>query len=252
MPAKTINLREAIELFGQIIKPNNQHRILCLLGDAKMGKSHLVTKVFPKLARKFQNHCAVIDLRTRTQTIADILHNACALFGPDLQFPNYNKAYEESIERPSVDVKGLKSLFSNIRITSKSEGGESRKEILHYTTKFVEDLRDIGAKPLLFLFDQVDDADIMIQNWLMDTFLVQITPLTHVRTVLAGRSMPKISGSCTVACQYYNLQPVQELDEYVVYCHRIGAKIGEDGIRALAQYLDYIPGKFVDAMPKFM
>lgn len=46
-----IDGEEVLDLFATFIQPQSRHRVLRLLGEAKLGKSHLLTKVLPVLAR---------------------------------------------------------------------------------------------------------------------------------------------------------------------------------------------------------
>src|SRR5574341_941810 len=101
MPYATINRQEVIELFHQLMRPDSEFCVVHLLGDAKLGKSHFMTKIFPALARRDYNaRCAVLDLRSAAQDIADVLHMAHDILGGDPAFPNYCAAYQEWINRP--------------------------------------------------------------------------------------------------------------------------------------------------------
>lgn len=250
---QTIDRQEIINLFHQLMQPNSQLRLLHVLGNAKLGKTHLVTKVFPKLAREmYRSHYAVLDLRNQTQTITDILHAICGLLNPDIPFRAYNTAHQEWISRPKVNVVGLQALLSFVQVKSESEADDRRKMIRHLITQFVTDLRNITDTPLLLLFDQVDDANEITRSWLLDTLLVQLVPLAHLRVVVAGRSIPEPSSSYSANCQSYELQPVWEEEAYIEYCRQIGVDLEENTIRDFARAFDYKPGQFADVMPKFL
>jgi hypothetical protein len=117
MPHITIDRQPAIDLFDQLLQADSQCRILRLTGEAKMGKSHLMAKVFPLLACEAHSaRSAVLDLRNRTQSIPDILHAACGLLGGEADFPAYHAAYHEWLSRPRVEVKGLQRVASGCAI----------------------------------------------------------------------------------------------------------------------------------------
>ena len=62
MQYETINTHEAMNLFRALMQRESEFRLLRLVGDANMGKSHLLTKVFPTLAPKeFQIRHATLD-----------------------------------------------------------------------------------------------------------------------------------------------------------------------------------------------
>lgn len=249
MPHTTINRQESINLFHHLMQPDSEFHILRLLGEAKLGKSHLLTKVFPTLARRdYQARYAILDLRNQAQTATGILHVAHSQIGDHTTFHNYCTAYQEWINRSSaqVQVTGLQAIFARVQIRSTDEADESEKVIRHLTSQFVADLRNLTGSPLLLLFDAVDGADERIRNWLMDTLLVQSSTLTHVRIVVAGRSVPEAYGSYTATCRSYELQPVDEEQAYIVYCREIGANLEEQSIRDFARAFDYKPGLFVD------
>ena len=75
----TINGEEILALFHELMQPDSDQRVLRLMGQAKLGKSHLLTKVFPTLARQEQAACrhAILDLRSQAQGVPDVLHSAC-------------------------------------------------------------------------------------------------------------------------------------------------------------------------------
>jgi hypothetical protein len=252
MPAPIINRQEAIDLFQQFMQPASEFRVLRLMGEAKMGKTHLVAKVLPILAEQgFQAHCVFLDLRNQAQTILDVLDAARGLLG-DYAFANYDRAYDRWLHRPKVEVTSLRTTLSKVQIRAEDEASEERKLTRHLTNQFVADLRNLTDTPLLLIFDQVDDCDKTTQNWLMHTLLVLVAPLDHVRVVVAGRFVPDPSGSYSLNCHSYELLAVQKVEAYIAYCHQIGASLVEQSIRDFARAFDYKPGLFADYVkPKF-
>lgn len=255
MPHKTIDRQDSIQLFHQLMQTDSEFCILRLLGEAKLGKSHLLTKVFPALARRdYRACCAVLDLRGQAQTPSSILYTAYSQLGNPATLPNYCTAYQESLNRSQaqVQVTGLQAILANIQIRATDEADESEQAIRHLTSQFVADLRNLTGSPLLLLFDAVEGADERTRNWLMDTLLVQISALAHAKIVVAGRSVPEPYGSYTATCRSYELPLVDEEQAYILYCREIGAALEEQSIRDMARVFDYKPGLFVDfVMPKF-
>jgi hypothetical protein len=93
MPHITINQTDVVELFHELMQPNAEFRVLRLLGEAKLGKTHLVTKIFPQIARgDYHARCAILDLRNQTQTAPDVLHATCGLLGDETAFRDYHSA----------------------------------------------------------------------------------------------------------------------------------------------------------------
>src|SRR5947209_1734794 len=84
--------------------------------DRNMGKSHLLAKIFPAIARQqYQAHIATLDVRNPTQTVPHLLHLACGLLGST--FDSYNTAYQTWLTRPkTVNIHSLFSLWSRIQI----------------------------------------------------------------------------------------------------------------------------------------
>ncbi|HEX9924993.1 MAG TPA: hypothetical protein VGD99_20220 [Anaerolineae bacterium] len=253
MTVHTIDRGDAIALFHEMMQPSSPFRVLRLVGEPKQGKSHLVTKVFPGLAReRYQAQCAVVDLRNRAQSIPDIIHAACGLLGPQSRFPAYHTAHREWINRSKVEVSRTAVILSRMIMRGGEEREDSKQMIRHLTAEFVVDLKKLKDVSLVMVFDQLDNAVEATCYWLMDTLLVQLAALPHVRIVIAGQTVPEASGSYAAACQSYELLSVEEEAAYVNYCRHIGANLTEDNIRVLAQALDYNPGQFAEVMPKFM
>jgi len=110
---RTIDRLEVIDQFGRLMQTDSSHRLLRLVGEAKMGKSHLLTKVFPEMARRwYLAGCAIIDLRSY-RAPADILLAACSQLDPD-RFPAFHQAYQVWLDRPRplAEATSLEALLA--------------------------------------------------------------------------------------------------------------------------------------------
>lgn len=248
----TINGEEILGIFHYLMQADSPHRVLRLMGQAKLGKSHLLTKVFPILARQEQTACrhAILDLRSQAQGIPDVLHSACAQLG-DEGFGGYLAEYRAWRNRPRVEVRDLHSSFSRITISAHEEADEHRRIIPDLTRVFVNDLRARPREPTLLLFDAVDSAVGTTRDWLMDSLLVQLATLAHVRCVVAGRTLPDAAGGYVAVCDSYELQPVTEDNAYIEFCRLVGIQLVEQSIRDFAKACSYLPGHFVELAQPF-
>lgn len=251
MTHPTINRESTITLFQEILHPQSTHRVLRLLGEAKMGKSHLLTKVFRLLAQQTGYiFSAVVDLRGSGVTMPDILHQSCAQLGGEAHFPTYYAAYESWLNPPAVQVSGLQALLSNISIRTGERDADPRRMERHLTTKFVADLQALAPRPVLLMFDALEQSDEATQHWLMYELLVSLIPLAHVRVVIAGRAVPEAAGSYVAYCHSYELIPVTDEAAYIAYCQQHKLTITEQSIRDIARLLDYQPGFFAEMVVK--
>lgn len=252
MSYEMINTQEAVTLFRLLMYPDSQMKILRLFGETKLGKSHLLTNVFPILAKKdFQARYAILDLRNAAHTICDILHMTCAQLD-GLTSNYYYSAYQEWIDRPKVGLEHLYAIFSRVYISAKNSSSDLRLRENHLVTAFIKDLKTLNDKPLMLFFDSVDRADESIQIWLMDTLLVQLSTLPHVRVVVAGRSLREPSGSYAAHCRSYQLSPIEDVEAYIAYCKEANIVLSEQSIRDFALAFGYKPGIFVDyVLPTF-
>jgi hypothetical protein len=196
-------------------------------------------------------HTAV-DMRSPTHTVPDFLHSACGQLGSQ-NYTSYYTAYQDWLSRPkTVGILKLLALFSHINISLKDSDSDLHQRDLHLTTHFVKDLIKLDATPVLFLFDSVNEATEYIQSWLMNTLLVQLSPLPHIRIVVAGCSLPEACGNYTACCQSYRLQPITEVEAYLEYCHTANLTLSDQSIRDFAHAFSYTPGLFIDyAAPNF-
>lgn len=246
----TINGEEILSLFHQLMQPDSPQRVLRLMGQAKLGKSHLLTKVFPGMARQEQATCrhAILDLRTQSQGILDVLHSACGQLG-DENFEGYLaefRAWRRRSTTASIHVNTLQAILSKISIAAQSEAEASHRIVPDLTLAFVNDLRKCSDEPVLLLFDTVDNAADSTRDWLMDTLLVSLAGLPNVRCVVAGRTLPDAAGGYAAACYSYELQPVREEDAYIRFCQLRGIGLAEQSIRDIARASDYFPGFFAE------
>ncbi len=246
MAQPMINRRDTIEVFRELMQTDSPFRVLRLVGDAKMGKTHLITQVYPEIVKEAGGwRCAVVDLRNRAQTSLDILHVVSRLCGGEGLFPRYAAGYQDWLHRPLVEVKGLQALLSNLWIRGDEET-ESRKWTRYLTTQLTTDLGGLVGEGAVLLFDAVNETNDGVRDWLADTLLVELAGFAHVRAVVAGRSVPDAHGSYVGVTRSFELRPVEDEREYIGYCHAAGVELAEQSICDLARALDYCPGHFVD------
>jgi hypothetical protein len=250
---ETIDRQEAIELFHRLMQVGGGLRVLRLEGEAKMGKTHLMTQVYQQLAQQEYGACCVLlDLRSPGQTPLDLLYDVCDLGGGRDAFPGYHAAYEKWMNRPKVQVSGLRALFARVDVRSPDQEDETQRITRSLVSEFVEDLRALSDTPTLLLFDAVERASESLQRWLTDVFLVRLCSLSHVRIVVAGRSVPDPCASYAHVCQSCRLQPVRDEEAYISFCRDTNVLLEDQSIRDIARVLDYKPGMFVDyVVPKF-
>jgi hypothetical protein len=248
-PPHVINAREAIDLFHCLMFSGGQMRVLRLLGDALMGKSHLLTKIFPPLAQQmYQTQSVILDFDSHheTQTVPYFLHSACRQLGIQ-ENSHYHTAYRGLMNQTKKGkLEQLLILLSQPPMSAQDWGSELYKKDFDLTMWFIEDLNELSDRPLLFLFDTIDSATTYIQTWLMDTLLEHLSSLDHVRVVVAGRSLPKAFSSYASYCQSYHLSPVTEVEAYIAYCRHARLTLPESSIRDFAHAFRYVPGLFAE------
>lgn len=214
----TINQKEVIRLFRHLMLPDSQQRILPLIGEGNMGKSHLLTKVFLPLAREiYQTYGVVFDLRNPMYTVPRLLSLAC-----------------QQLAQQDQDHAIWRNLISNY-----ADGSDA-----DLSFRFVKALSTL-EKPVLLVVDSVEQAEGDIRAWLIDVFLMQLAWLNQARVVIAGRSLPEPHGSYAALCYPpCFLRQVDDVDAYRAYCQYQQAWVREESIWDLAYALDFVPGRF--------
>ena len=252
---ETINTHAVVDQFRQLLRSDSRFRILRLTGEAKTGKSHLLTKVFPAIAQEeYQAHCAIVDLRNKMyNTVPHIL---------DMIYSQVNltNLKDRLVSSSQTQINKPKESFEQALVSYSTFGGSLKssldKENLrdeHLVSQCIDDLRTLNSRPLLLLFDTFNSAPKSIQTWLMDSFLVKISRLDHVRVIVAGNFLLEADGSYSARCLSYRLKQVEEMEEYIAYCKRLHIVLAEQSIRDFAHLFDYTPGLFVDwVLPKFL
>lgn len=247
----TINRQEAIVLFDRLVQPDSPHRALHLLGDAQMGKTHLMSQIFPQRASDLHRLlCTTLSLHSQTN-VADILYNLVSRLAEAGPFVNFERAYQQWVTRPVHEARDNQELFAQINTSAQKTEDEGRKFEPMLTTQFVADLRLLANRPLLLLFDALDNAPEPIRAWLFHTLLGHLATLPHMRVVVAGRNLPDPTGDYAASCRVYRLQPVRDETEYINYCRQVKAALVEQSIRDFARAVDYRPGQFVGLVEAF-
>lgn len=242
---QTIDTHEALKLFHQLMEIDSHFRVLYLIGNAKMGKSHLLTKVFPVIAQhKYQARTILIDLRNRTYAVPDILNIACEQLGPKICH-NYYIAYQQLTKHPNSNITRFLSDFSYVDASIEAYNGIQKRDD-RLTTQLMLDLSKLQDKPLVLFFDSVNNASEQAQEWLTTTFLPRVSLFPHIRTIVAGRTLPTAPSSYVDLHQLHQLQPVEEEAEYIAYCQSIQVNLADQVIRSIARDCGYTPGMFVD------
>lgn len=247
----TINRQDIIAKFDRLVHPDSSHRILHLVGDAKMGKTHLMSHIFPQRAKEpHQVHCAVLNFHAQIR-VADILHNLRSRLAETGPFASFDRAYRDWATRPVIEASDIQAMFAKINVSAQKTADETPKIDPMLTTHIVEDLRLLNDFPILILFDALDNAPDPIRAWLFHMLVGQLALLPHIRVVLAGRNLPEPTGDYAPFCQVHRLQPVRDEREYINYCQQIKATLVEQSIRDFAQATDYRPGQFVGLVEAF-
>lgn len=245
MNTNTINQTALISQFQQLLQPEAPVRVMYLTGEAKTGKTHMLTRAFPALTDMMTRiQYAVIDLRHPLQSPLDILNRAAYLIGDKTTFAPYHSAYHEWLTRPPIEIYSLRSVFSLISAPSSHQTGQHIRMVRHLTDQFVMNLRHLTDQLILFFFDAVESADEHTQNWLINSLVSQLANLSHVRVVVAGRVLPHSSSADRSF--WHTLTPVRDAQAYITYCDDIGCNLTEQFIRDTIASLHYIPGLFAE------
>lgn len=243
----TIDTHEAIGLFHQLMRSGTEHRlrILYLTGETFMGKSRLMKKVFPVMAKQdYHARCIMFDLRNPIQNIPEILHLACEQVGGE-NCRGYYKVLQEVMSHPKRE-ETLPQILLNIASPPLSDTfmNDIALRNKRLTTQFLMDLSELQTRPIIFFFDTVDCANEDIQSWLIQTFLAKLSLLPHVRVVIADRILPEPPEDFRDFFQAHLLNQVKDEKEYVTYCQQRNVPLVQQSIRSLAHDCEYTPGLF--------
>src|SRR5258708_6391233 len=251
MQSETIDTHEAIRLFREFMQPASDLRVIHLVGDAKMGKTHLLAKIFPiQAVQDHQARYALLDLRN-PMTIPDILQFLCISLGK-AHFDRYQAAHQQWSTKPKVSIQGMTAIASSVSIVAKDTEEDRRARDREFTNQFVEDLSRLNDSPLLLLLDHFTPVESFskakkeMQIWLMETLVALITQYAHVRVIIAGRTLPDAPSSYAACCQSVRLRAVKDVEEYITFCKKSNVTLEEQSIRDFALAVDYTPGLFAD------
>lgn len=246
----TINHEEPIQLFRQLLDRNTEDRYMQLLGGPNMGKSHLLTRILPVIAFQHGWRPISLDLRNQATTIVGYLDFLCQTIGRP-NFPEYEHALNEWRNQSSAQAESVDELVAMLAKQDQHSTKDLQSIEHQLTISFVNDLRNMDHIPLLLVFDQVENAEQDVQDWLMTSLLVEINPLTHISVIAGGRSMPAPADSYQPQCHTYELKPVTSDNAYVDYCKETNVSLPEQSIKDFAKAVEYIPGQFANLISTF-
>jgi hypothetical protein len=251
----TINRRECITLFETIVQRNSQKRILLIKGEEGMGKTHLLASVFKVIAENvYHAHCINIDLKLDGQTIYSIIANARKDLGDKGFFLYHIKSLVRRRNPNQIVMDNIYMVDSQLTasIIDDSIALNYQRQILDQTTFLMRDISRLSKQVLVFFIDNANVKAVSKETleWLVNTFLKQLSKESHVRIVMAGSSLPEVHLGYLSLCESCDLSEVRELEAYMTYCENAPIKFGEEAIEAIAIISDHRPGFFVNNIRK--
>jgi len=246
-PAPMIDSQKALRSFGLLMQPDSPYHLLCLVGPANTGKSHLLTKVFAFLAKHvYQWRVALLDVRHQSLTVPQVLNIAGSSLGRQA-FQGYYAAHQTWFQRSLVTIQDSKAFLSFVSISAASKSDDdARHRDAYLTTAFLQELVQQPEQPVLLLIDNVDRASAYLQNWLIKEFLSQSLPIAHVRFVIAAQTLPELEKGSLAGTLTVPLGPVREVEEFLSYCRIRHPALEEQSVRDLARASRYVPGLFAE------
>ena len=242
----TVNAEEAIRKF-HLLMQYGTFKVLRLTGAPKMGKSHLLKKVFPNIFKeKYRGNLYVyMDFNRKTKDVTAYLGIINAKLSSSSQFISYNEALAKIGSQPRVWMENITIQESKVNVEARGINWYAND---YLTSASIADIREIENR-ILFLFDSVDELEQHTRTWLLDRFVPQLVNLDNVALVLAGRTL---EGDYTSDYEEFslnqNLSQVLNPQEYIAYLQQIGTNINlpETQIELLARAADYVPGLFTE------
>lgn len=252
IPPSTINAQLAVSTFESLLL-QQQHRVLRLIGESKLGKSHLMRDVFPELCQVYKACCVYLDLQgNESQTPLGVLSVARGILfrTHQIRCSEYDRATRET-PPGSISIEKMAQLGSVTNINAPVYGDEVIwSRIPQLTSGLIDDLAQVPSTQIVFLLDSIDQARDRTREWLLTSFLVEVAQLPHVRVVLAGQTMPSVAGGYAAVTETLKLEPVDE-QEFILYCRRVRITLQVEEIRFLAKAVRYRPGLFVECVNEF-
>lgn len=249
MLIETINSQDTIKYFHQLMSTESQYRIMLVEGGEKLGKSHLITKVFPSICTQdYKFYYALVDLRSKPQSTPDILKQIATQLKHDLPFDRFNDAYKNWLNKDKINIEDVKILFSKVDLNINPNSNRVSWEV-YLTEELITDIEMHSKANVLFLFDQLENANKSTKRWLRETLLVQLKPLNNIRTVISGRSLLPMLHTYNLICIPHKLKQVRNEIEYIEWCRRIGIRediLVDQSIKDFARLLGYRPGLFAE------
>jgi hypothetical protein len=246
-PTATIDTQKALRSFGLLMQPDSPYHLLCLVGSANTGKSHLLTKVFPFLAQQsYQARVALLDLGHESLTVPDVLNTAGSSLGRQT-FQGYYAAHQTWFQRSQVTIQDSKAFLSFVSISTASKSDDdAHNRDAFLTTAFLQELFQQPEQPVLLLINHVDWASAYLKDWLIKSFVAQSMPLAHVRFVLAAHTLPELEKASLTGTVSVSLGPVRDVEEFLSYCRIRHPALEEQSVRDLARASRYVPGLFAE------
>jgi hypothetical protein len=206
---------EPREALDALIGDACNHRILLLRGDPGLGKTALLMHFRDKIPKAAAN--VAIQLRGSTVGVAEIFSRMGQVIEWD-RLPRFTEKLAELDGKPDVkvDKNWLAGIGNRINVTLHVERQLDREQrSTALTDAWFDDVR--GFKhPIVVLFDTYEAATSEVQDWIEGPFLARAAGTGHLRTVIAGQTVPDMNniewGSC---CKVHDLLGVTKAQHWM-------------------------------------
>jgi hypothetical protein len=245
----TIDRGEAMECFDAMMAANPDYTVLCLSGASKMGKTHVITRVFPTAVVRENARQATVDLRSAVLTVEDVLTIVAErLTREPTAWQRFHQAQSKSMAPVSVNILHSKLRDTSLDITNASENTPAQWD-RYVTGQFIEDLALLHDRTAVLCFDNIDAATELLGQWFKDVFLTRLSALPHVRVVVTCSGTPCFPSTYADCVRVHPLLPIQDRAHFITYGRAACLNYSDGEIEVAITIARNIPGTFAEFLP---
>ena len=207
---------------GQIIQ-----RILLIKAGAGMGKSELLREFIARCSRDI--FIAILDFKNGSISQTDLLYNICETFGWQY-FPRLDSKLKNLMDLPDVNISENVLLGQNrINVLLGGFDRQTRaEELASLTRAFFEDVRRL--RRVVFIFDTFENADSLLKEWVINTFLHYANLSPNLSIIISGREVPKPTLEWIDISHHLELEGIDAIHWYS-YAQSIGLQLNLEWIK---------------------